>query len=92
MDLMWMLISFGLFMLVILTTFISSVLNALFRKLHPVVHIVLIPLLSYVYTNIFFDENMLSLVTVIVTISYFAPLFVIKLYNKGERIEHERLQ
>lgn len=53
MDLMWLLILFGLFMLSILTVFISSVLNALVRQLHPLVYVVIVAALSYVFSNFF---------------------------------------
>lgn len=92
MDYMWLLIAFGLFMLVILTVFISSVLNALFRHLHPVIHIAVILLLSFAYERLMLDYNLFWTPLVLVTISYAAPLLVIKLYNKGERFERDRLK
>lgn len=90
MDYMWLLIAFGLFMLVILTVFISSVLNALFKQLHPFVHIVAILFLSVTYERIMLDYNLFWTLLVLVTISYLAPLFVVKLYTKGERVERDR--
>ncbi|MCC5892511.1 hypothetical protein [Exiguobacterium sp.] len=90
MDVMWLLILFGLFMLSILTVFISSVLNALFRKLHPLVHVVIVAALSYFFSNLFYDQHTFWPVVFVVAISYAAPLLVVTLYNKGERVERER--
>lgn len=90
MDYMWLLIAFGLFMLVILTVFISSVINALFKQLHPFVHIVAILFLSVTYERMMLDYNLLWIISILVTISYLAPLLVVKMYNKGERVERDR--
>ncbi|WP_445005756.1 hypothetical protein [Exiguobacterium alkaliphilum] len=90
MDLMWLLILFGLFMLSILTVFISSVLNALVRQLHPLVHVVIVVALSYVFSNLFYDQHTVWPVVFVVAISYVAPLLVVTLYNKGVRVERER--
>ncbi|WP_070327784.1 hypothetical protein [Exiguobacterium aurantiacum] len=92
MDYMWLLIAFFLFMLVILTVFISSVLNALLRHLHPLVHITVILFLSFTYERLMLDYNLLWTLFILVTISYLAPLLVIKMYNKGERFEREHLK
>ncbi|TCI53805.1 hypothetical protein EVJ24_08940 [Exiguobacterium sp. SH1S21] len=92
MDYMWLLIAFFLFMLVILTVFISSVLNALLRNLHPSVHITVILFLSFTYERLMLDYNLLWTLFILVTISYLAPLLVVKLYNKGERFEREHLK
>lgn len=90
MDYMWMLISFGLFMLSILTVFLSGLLNGFIIRIHPVVHIVIVTILTITYTNLFFDPSILWLVTIVVTICYFMPLFVVTLYKKGERVERSR--
>jgi len=90
MDLMWLLILFGLFMLSILTVFISSVLNALVRQLHPLVYVVIVAALSYVFSNFFYDQHTVWPVVFVVAISYVAPLLVVTLYNKGVRVERER--
>ncbi|TCI26467.1 MULTISPECIES: hypothetical protein [unclassified Exiguobacterium] len=92
MDYMWLLIAFFLFMLVILTVFISSVLNALLRNLHPLVHITVILFLSFTYERLMLDYNLLWTLFILVTISYLAPLLVVKMYNKGERFEREHLK
>ncbi|OGX78350.1 hypothetical protein A6395_12640 [Exiguobacterium sp. SH31] len=92
MDYMWLLIAFFLFMLVILTVFISSVLNALLRNLHPLVHITVILFLSFTYERLMLDYNLLWTLFILVTISYLAPLLVVKIYNKGERFEREHLK
>ncbi|TCI44061.1 hypothetical protein EVJ27_13825 [Exiguobacterium sp. SH3S2] len=76
MDYMWLLIAFFLFMLVILTVFISSVLNALLRNLHPLVHITVILFLSFTYERLMLDYNLLWTLFILVTISYLAPLLV----------------
>ena len=92
MDLMWLLIGFFLFMLVILTVFISSMLHALFRQLPPIVHVVAIVFLSVAYERLLLDYNLIWIITILVTVSYLLPLLIAKLYYKGERIERERLK
>lgn len=92
MDYMGLLVGFSLFMLVILTVFISSVLNALFRQLHPFVHLVAIVILAVTYERLMFDYNLIWIITTLVTVSYAVPLLIAKLYNKGERFERDRLK
>ncbi|MCT4783316.1 MULTISPECIES: hypothetical protein [Exiguobacterium] len=90
MDFMWLLILFGLFMLGMVIVFISSVLNAMFRQLHPLVHVVIVSLLVYLGSSLFMDQNVFWPMTLVAIISYTAPLLVIKLYNKGVRVERKR--
>lgn len=90
MDYLGLLTLFGLFMLGMLIVFFSSVLNAMFRQLHPLVHVMIVSALVYLGSSLFMDQNVLWPMTLVAVVSYTAPLFVIKLYNKGVRVERNR--
>ncbi|WP_214747803.1 hypothetical protein [Exiguobacterium sp. s189] len=90
MDLMWILILFGLFMFVLFTVFVSSALQLLLKQIHPFVHVTVMSGLIFLYDRILDHSQLIWVLVFLVFISYSAPLMVMKLYAKGERMEQER--
>lgn len=90
MDLMWILILFGLFMFVLFTVFVSSALQLWFKQIHPLVHVTVMIGLIFLYDRILDHPQLIWILVFLVFISYSAPLIVRKLYAKGERMEQER--
>ncbi|WP_214882810.1 MULTISPECIES: hypothetical protein [unclassified Exiguobacterium] len=90
MDLMWILILFGLFMFVLFTVFVSSSLQVLFKQIHPFVHVIVMLGLFVLYDRILDHPQLIWILAFLVIISYSSPLMMRKLYAKGERMEQER--
>lgn len=81
----WFLVVFlGLFMLSLLTIFLSGLVNGLFPKLHPLLHVLFVFTISWIFSAIYIDNNGLFLAGAVVTASYLIPYFIWKLYRYGE--------
>ncbi|WP_214785344.1 hypothetical protein [Exiguobacterium sp. s183] len=62
----------------------------LVKQIHPFVHVTVMSGLIFLYNRILDHPQLIWVLVFLVFISYSAPLMVMKIYAKGERMEQER--